>query len=88
MYQLETRFARINIVQIMYSSNNHTIQLPIIDACLPVGYRFPASIPFKEGHDTHTNHSHIPKLLPLTAVFPIIYRSIFEHIYYAASCLS
>ena len=58
--------------------------MPMKNARLPVSCCFPASIPlFKEDYHIHTNHSHIPKWLPLTVVAVII-RSIFERIYYAA----
>ena len=55
--------------------------IQMIDACLPVGYSFRASIHLFRGYYTiHANHSHTAKWLSLTVV-PIIYLSIFERIY-------
>ena len=73
------------MIQIVCSSINHTIQIPITQLkypCLPVGYYFPASTAlFMEDYNIHTNHFRIPQRLPLTAVL-IICRSIFERMQY------
>ena len=72
----------VHLIQITISTTNHTIQIPIAqkkDRCLPDDHCFPVSIPLcMDDYRIHTNHFHVPPLLPPTVV-PIFCRSTFEH---------